>query len=45
MPGFSSCCCWNGGTLNTQVMSAEPVISAMVASGGDIETVSASYFP
>src|SRR5436309_8505441 len=40
------CSCWNwkGGTLNTALMLPEPVSSAMVASGGDIDTVSESSF-
>src|SRR5437763_1599344 len=39
MPGFSSCCCWNGGTLNTAEISPPPLSSAMVDSGGVIDTV------
>ncbi len=40
--GFSSCCCWNGGTLNTELTSEPPLMIAMVASGGAIDTVSGS---
>jgi hypothetical protein len=42
MPGFSSCCCWNGGTLNARSTSPPPLSSAMVASGGGIDTVKVS---
>ena len=42
MPGFSSCWYWNGGTLNTLVISEASLSSAMVASGGDMPTVSGS---
>ena len=43
MPGFSSCCCWKGGTLNTLLISLAPDSIAIVASGGGIDTVSVSY--
>ena len=42
MPGFSSCWYWNGGTLKTLVISVESLNSAIVASGGDMPTVSGS---
>src|SRR3954463_16728976 len=44
MLACSSCWNWNGGTLNTVLMLPEPVSSAMVASGGDIDTVRLSSF-
>src|SRR5665213_441907 len=40
--GLSSCWNWNGGTLKTDVTSELPLSSAMVASGGVIDTVSGS---
>ena len=43
MPGFSSCWNWNGGTLNTLLISLAPESSATVESGGDIDTVRLSY--
>ena len=41
-PGFSSCWYWKGGTLNTLAISEASLSSAMVASGGDMPTVSGS---
>src|SRR3954468_10401326 len=37
-----SCWNWNGGTLNTELTPPAPLSIAMVASGGDIDTVSGS---
>src|SRR3954463_5587022 len=42
MLACASCWNWNGGTLNTALMLPEPVNSAIVESGGDIETVTGS---
>src|SRR5439155_1277415 len=40
----SSCWNWNGGTLKAELTPSAPLRSAMVASGGDIDTVSGSSF-
>src|SRR5262249_18276987 len=42
--GSLSCSNWNGGTLNTALMSALPPSSAIVDAGGDIDTMIRASF-